>query len=179
MKRKSLLVSIGLAFVAAFGLVGGLSAVKHEVKETKAETATYYFSRPTDWTNVYVHYWGGNNPTTWPGNVGTCTGWKNEDSQEIWAITIDPSNTGFKIHDNNGHESNDLGVSSLTVDTDNAFWLDGKNFGGKWNYELPSKDIYFYNKDRYIDSDDLYVHAWGGNRTTIGLGSVKMSKVIE
>lgn len=165
--KKNLFITLGLALGLGIGAVTGLSA-KKEVKETKAEDSYYYFSAPSDWGDVKVYAWkdGSGHNADFPGVACTFTGWKNENSEKIWRVPIDVSSFDqFIMSDKNDgtHQSGDLSVSSLTTGAGDAFWLDGSNFGGKYTYSAPSKAVYFLNKDKYLYSDTIYIHAFGGD----------------
>ncbi len=166
MKVKNLFITLGLSLAVGLGLGAGLSLGKGEVKEAKAADSEYFFSAPSDWGDVKIYAWGaGGHNADYPGVAGSKTGWMNNLSQKIWKLSIDvTSYTQFIVSDgSDAHKSKDLNVTSLTADSDNAFWLnDDKSFGGKYDYVAPAKEIYFLNKDKYLYSDNIFIHAYGG-----------------
>ncbi len=66
-----------------------------------------YFTK--NWTNNYIHYWGGNIGTTsWPGNsMNSYKAYTNEYNQDVLYYVINTGNTAVIFHSNSGTQTGD------------------------------------------------------------------------
>lgn len=69
-----------------------------------AGTTTIYCDAPDNWTACYVHFWGGDAPSSWPGVAMT------QGTDGIWYAEVDSTSTGILFHNNAGTQCSDLAM---------------------------------------------------------------------
>ena len=99
MKKRNLFLTLGLALGLGVGVAAGLGARVEEAKKVEAtsETTTIYLDvHNSNWAGkgetIYVHYWGGDNASTWPGVAMT------KNSFGLYTATVSSDSTGLKFH---------------------------------------------------------------------------------
>jgi hypothetical protein len=75
------------------------------------DTVTVTAQAPADWAELYIHFWGGAEASTWPGEVMTPV-----DGRFTFDIPAD--STGLLVHNNQGRQSQDLALTG-----DPAVWV--------------------------------------------------------
>lgn len=106
--------------MTTIGIVNASSA-KVEVADTGASTMEVYFTKPNDWGSATLHYWGGSNPTSWPGVAMT---WKynNEFNQGVYYAAIPGNTTGIIFSNNGSSQSQDINVAGKSAV---AYYMNG------------------------------------------------------
>ncbi len=103
--------------------------------ETKTGSATYtkiaqptgmtvyYDNSITNWSTVYIHYWGGEESTNWPG-VEMERNTSSSAYTNLWQYVIPFGSTGVVFNNGNGDQTNDV-----TTLTDGAIYKGTGNRG--------------------------------------------------
>lgn len=160
MKLKNLIITLGLSLTVGAGVLIGVNAVQKE--EPKAAQAAvnnvYYFQNTHNWSNMYVHYWGGTGDSTWPG-VKLSKACGTDSGHTMYGFENTGGWTSFILHNNSGTQTVDLSFSSFTG-SNNAVWInstqDGsghKYAGGYWEYSYTT-----YEKTFYLQGSEI---GWG------------------
>lgn len=66
------------------------------------EMTIYFDNSPTNWSDVKVHYWGGESASTWPGKSMTSTG------NNIYKYVVPKGTTGLVFNNGDGNQSGAL-----------------------------------------------------------------------
>lgn len=95
MKAKHVITTFAFAAAMALGVAGGLSRAKVENADAAGAKTLYCKMTQNWWTKdgaaVGVHYWGGANPTTWPGVRGTAV----DGDPGVWKFEVPDNSTGL------------------------------------------------------------------------------------
>ncbi|MCH5297901.1 MAG: starch-binding protein [Ruminococcus sp.] len=107
----------------------------------EVKNATVYFKNTGSWGNVYIHYWGGTDATSWPGNKMT----KVSGTTDIYSYSFPNDNNNCIFHNNSGGDSNQ--TDDLTVKDGYLYtWKTGgksSNKDSNWSSEpySPNSEI--------------------------------------
>lgn len=135
-------------------LSGKNNAIKIKGWDSNAEQSliepTYkdlFFTDSQSWSNVYVHYWGGDLSTVWPG-VGLTLVSYNGDNQGVYKASV-PANAGNLIFNNNNDDQTAT-ISSPSITGLSGYYISGGNKGsrttGTWTVgTVNSGDILYLN----------------------------------
>ena len=137
MKMKHLFA--GLVATLALGAattVGVLVANKNakEVKVAEAAGAAgkiFYFQNTRNWSNMYVHLFGGtsSSDTSWPGiKLSTVVG--KDSGHDMYIFRTDGDYTSYILNNGSGTQTVDLSFSSFTG-TNDAIWISDQTENGK------------------------------------------------
>lgn len=87
-----------------------------------------YFTK--NWTNNYIHYWGGSSgSTSWPGSNMTNKAYTNEYNQDVLYFVINTGNTAVIFHNNSGTQTGDT-----TLGSNSCFYFNGAgSAAGTWS----------------------------------------------
>lgn len=99
--------------MTTIGIVNASSA-KVEVAESGASTMEVYFTKPSGWNAVKLHYWGGASSTSWPGADMTKK-YTNDMNEDVYYLTIPGDTTGIIFNNGSGTQSADLTVTGKAV----------------------------------------------------------------
>ena len=151
--KKGLIFATTLAMALGVGVAVG--AHQKQVAEVKAEgETTLYCKMQYDWWKadgaaIAVNYWGGSNPSTFPGIRGVSV------ETDIWEFTVPNDSTGFQFVRVNGSgdianwgaktvdlKFSDAGENNLfTITNSTASWGD-PGCNGTWSkYVKPAPDV--------------------------------------
>ena len=106
----SLLMVISMVTI---GIVSASSA-KVEVADTGASQMEVYFTKPSGWNSVMLHYWGGSSSSSWPGEAMTKE-YTNNMNEDVYYMMIPGDTTGIIFNNGNGTQSADLKVTGKEV----------------------------------------------------------------
>lgn len=106
----SLLMVISMVTV---GIVSATSA-QVDVAESAASTMEVYFTKPSNWSAVKLHYWGGASSTNWPGADMTKK-YTNDMNEDVYYLTIPGDTTGIIFNNGSGTQTADLTVTGKSV----------------------------------------------------------------
>jgi len=84
---------------------------------------TVYYSNPNEWTDVYIHYWGGAEGTSWPGLTMTAP----EGGSPWYSYDVPEDVTNMLFHNNDGSQTLDL-TRSTTGYFNGSDWSDTDPF---------------------------------------------------
>ena len=119
----------------------------------QSNTITVYFTDAQNWGNAYVHYWGGESSTNWPGMEMTFVE-TNGSYQNVYKASIPSDVTGI-IFNGNGNQTVDI----TTGISDGAWWYtNGDKDGNFFKVSL--------NQDTYIvagNNTDIFGSPWDGS----------------
>lgn len=135
----------------------------------------YYDNSTTTWSQVYCHFWGSNETSTWPGKLMT----KMEDDKygrDIYKVTIASGSYGLFTKGSSGPQTVD---SSEPLKANHLYKGMDTQTAGKVN--LADLGIYGDGMMIYYDNSEtnyssVCCHYWGGSTTSTFPG-VEMSKV--
>lgn len=99
--------------MTTIGIVNASSA-KVEVAESGASQMEVYFTKPSGWSAVKLHYWGGASSTSWPG-VDMTKKYTNDMNEDVYYLTIPGDTTGIIFNNGSGTQSADLTVTGKAV----------------------------------------------------------------
>lgn len=103
------------------------------------ETITVYFTNTQNWESVNIHYWGGEESTSWPG-MGMNFVENNTYGQDVYSYVIPADTTGIVFND---QISNVQTVDILTGIKDCGGFYPSATEDGKWlveTYEYTAPD---------------------------------------
>lgn len=83
--------------------VKGDNTYSYEYTFTKNSSRTVYAKNSAGWNNVYVHYWGGESNSVWPGVKMQ----KYQDSDDVYYCEIPSKSTNFKFNNGSGEGTSD------------------------------------------------------------------------
>ncbi len=98
-----------------------------------------YFTDNWDWDNnhsIHIHYWGGDSPTSWPGNAMTYIG-KNDQKQTVYCALVPANSTGI-IFNNNNNGIQTSNITSNITDMKGFYISSGSGTAhktGTWNVD--------------------------------------------
>lgn len=100
-----------------------------------ANTINIYFTNNYNWSNVYIHYWGGSQASSWPGVAMTYIG-KNQYNESLYRASIPSNSTGIIF--NNGSGSQTVNITT-NIANNKGFYISGTSNGkytvGAYNYQ--------------------------------------------
>lgn len=91
-------------------------------------TINIYFTNTNNWSNVYIHYWGGSQASTWPGVTMTYVK-TNEYNQKIYRATIPGNTTGIIFNNGSGAQTVDV---TTNIVNNKGFYITGTGSNGKY-----------------------------------------------
>lgn len=106
----SLFLVVMLVVTALITSTMSVSAVTVEESTASAGGNVVYFQNTDNWSSVKIHYWGGSNQTTWPGNDMTLV----SGTTDIYSYEIPAGHTGIVFNNNAGTQTGDLTVADGT-----------------------------------------------------------------
>lgn len=74
----------------------GTDAVSYEYTFHKSPSLTIYAKNNAGWKDVYIHYWGGESTSVWPGVAMT----PYQDSENVFYAEVPSKTTNFKFNNN-------------------------------------------------------------------------------
>ena len=158
--KKGLLISTTLAMLLGVGVAVGAHQAKSAEEVKAADNVTLYCKMTYSWWTVDgaaigVHYWGGDNPTSWPGVRGI----EVATDENVWKFSVPSNSTGLIFTRVNpsgtvsdwGAKTDDLslptdGKNLFTITQSTAAW-DGAKSAGEWGtyVEPAAASVYKYS----------------------------------
>lgn len=92
--------------------VKGDESYSYEYTFTKNNSRTVYAKNSAGWDDVYVHYWGGESTSIWPGVKMK----KYADSEDVYYCEIPSKSTNYKFN-NGGSEGTDESQQTVNLAT--------------------------------------------------------------
>lgn len=150
---------------AADAAGGGGTISDYSFKESNG---WIYFSNPSNWGNVSIHYWGGTTKSEWPGMVMKKM---TIDGKQVWAYKI-PVDTEYVIFHNGSSRTGDITIDDST----NYYMSTGKQgealsdavYGSNWDTWPTDKPYRFYWKG---NNDRLWVWTKNSDSSSVEWGS--------
>ncbi len=109
-------VILALLMVISMITVGIVSATSAQVDvvESGAAEMEVYFTKPSNWNAVKLHYWGGSSSSSWPG-VDMTKKYTNNMGEDVYYKTVPSNTTGIIFNNGSGTQSADLNVAGKAV----------------------------------------------------------------
>lgn len=109
-------VILALLMVISMITVGIVSATSAQVDvvESGAAEMEVYFTKPSNWNAVKLHYWGGSSSSSWPG-VDMTKKYTNDMGEDVYYKTVPSNTTGIIFNNGSGTQSADLNVAGKAV----------------------------------------------------------------
>ena len=165
---KYLFASVALSLsLGAVGVAGASVLANKEVEtvEAVADTPIYLDLGTTNWgskgANIYVHYWGGDTASSWPGVA------LSRNDFGLYTAKVDATSTGLKFHvgENWG---GDCETGDLTFNSSKMLWKLTSQASPctASSSAYSEKTIYVLDKNNNRLQVNHYVHAFGGSYQT-------------
>jgi len=92
-------------------------------------TTKVYFDNTAGWSEVKIHYWGNQNPTTWPGvNMTNVSG-------TLYSYDLPDGVTGMIFNNNNGSQTNDITDGNIKANHVYVYKANNPKFEDRGDYE--------------------------------------------
>ena len=124
------MITVGIVSAASaendLAEVGAVSDIAEEgaeldVAEEGASEMEVYFTKPSGWNAVKLHYWGGSSSSSWPG-VDMTYKYTNDFKEAVYYKTIPANTTGIIFNNGSGTQSQDITVTGKQVV---AYYMEG------------------------------------------------------
>lgn len=130
----------------------------------EAMITVYYDNSLSKWTKVYIHYWGGNSETGWPG-IQMKSGGNNIFVAEVpLGSNAVFNNGGNGLQSVNVNDLEDGHIYKCTTTSNNSPCTDEGIFEGEVEIDPDIYTIYYDNT--YTQWPEVYCHYWGSSGTT-------------
>lgn len=123
------------------------------INNADRETKRVYFSNNMNWDrdNIYIHYWGGSESSSWPGIAMTWFA-DNEYSQGLYFADIPADTTKVIFNNNAGTQSAEVTLSrDFSVTGNNAYYMESSDNDNVVLYNISSPAITTYTSTLNID----------------------------
>lgn len=143
--------------------VGDDTSAKYYAKFEEKKTITVHIKNSCNWNDLHIHYWGGANSTTWPGEP--CI--EESGNNNCYTCNIPGDSTEF-IFNNNNKGSQTVDISVENMNKNNNYY---DNRLGDWSKKPEDNThriiVSIENNNNSWDNG-VYCHAWDsqGNHLT-------------